>query len=216
MSEVDGGGMAVEAEPSHQYPVTFCCHATDGSRGGDQAEWCLPWKCMWSKGGCHWILLSRKKWHPLTFVDACWTFVKTKQWMQRSEVVVVPFQQWWHRCERQATFQTAMQIFTSLTCRLLFICWQKCIANGHVCIKKWYFVAENLLYQTVLLCSLYLLKFLLEINRRHYFQSNLRTFFVKTIEECFHRITDPHASLASPSTSQFSVVNTYFCSYIWC
>jgi len=46
MSEVDGGAMAVEAEPSHQYPVTFCCHATDGSRGGDQAEWCLPWKCM--------------------------------------------------------------------------------------------------------------------------------------------------------------------------
>ena len=32
-SEADGGGMAVEAESSHQYPVIFCCHATDGSRG---------------------------------------------------------------------------------------------------------------------------------------------------------------------------------------
>jgi len=27
------GGTAVEAEPSHQYPVTFCCCVTDGSRG---------------------------------------------------------------------------------------------------------------------------------------------------------------------------------------
>jgi len=33
MSEVDVGVMAVEAEPSHQYSVTCCCHVTDGSKG---------------------------------------------------------------------------------------------------------------------------------------------------------------------------------------
>jgi len=33
MSEADVGGMAVEIEPSHQYSITFCCHATDDSRG---------------------------------------------------------------------------------------------------------------------------------------------------------------------------------------
>jgi len=27
------GGMAVEAEPSHQNPITCCCCVTDGSRG---------------------------------------------------------------------------------------------------------------------------------------------------------------------------------------
>jgi len=32
-SEADVGGMAVEAEPFHQYPITFCCCVTDGSRG---------------------------------------------------------------------------------------------------------------------------------------------------------------------------------------
>jgi len=32
-SEADVGGMAVEVEPSHQYPVTFCCCVIDGSRG---------------------------------------------------------------------------------------------------------------------------------------------------------------------------------------
>ena len=32
-SKVDIGGAAVEVETSHQYSATFCCCATDGSRG---------------------------------------------------------------------------------------------------------------------------------------------------------------------------------------
>jgi len=32
-SEVDVGGMAVEAEPSHQFSIPFCCCVSDGSRG---------------------------------------------------------------------------------------------------------------------------------------------------------------------------------------
>ena len=32
MSEVDVGGMALEAEPSHQYSITFCCRVRDGGR----------------------------------------------------------------------------------------------------------------------------------------------------------------------------------------
>ena len=32
-SEADDGDMAVEVEPSRQYSVTFCCRATDDSRG---------------------------------------------------------------------------------------------------------------------------------------------------------------------------------------
>ena len=30
-SQSDVGGISVEVEPSYQYPVTFCCHETDGS-----------------------------------------------------------------------------------------------------------------------------------------------------------------------------------------
>jgi len=44
-------------------------------------KWCLMWRCMWSKG----VPLNsslRKKWHPLTFVDACWMFMETKQWIR--------------------------------------------------------------------------------------------------------------------------------------
>ena len=32
VSETDGGGMEEEAEPSHWYSATCCCHMTDGSR----------------------------------------------------------------------------------------------------------------------------------------------------------------------------------------
>jgi len=32
-AEADGGGMAVEVEPSHQNSITCCCRATDGSGG---------------------------------------------------------------------------------------------------------------------------------------------------------------------------------------
>jgi hypothetical protein len=35
--------------------------------------------------------------------------------------------------------------------------WQKCIANGGDYVEKQCFVAKNLFYQIVLLCSLYLL-----------------------------------------------------------
>ena len=80
MSEVDIGGMAVEVEPSHQYSATFCCCVTGGSTGAvwqngiwrgsafEEKEWNLIPPC-------------RKKWHPLTFTDACWMFLETKQWM---------------------------------------------------------------------------------------------------------------------------------------
>ena len=46
----------------------------------------------------------------------------------------------------------------SNACRLLFIA-GKITANGGDCVGKQHFAAQNLLYQIVLLCSLYLLQF---------------------------------------------------------
>lgn len=58
----------------------FCCRVTDGSK-----------RALWQNGiwqgstdeakGCHWILLLRKKWHPLRSINACWKFLETNQWM---------------------------------------------------------------------------------------------------------------------------------------
>ena len=40
---------------------------------GTLTKWCLTWRCVWSKG----MELSFSMWekHPLTFTDACWTFM---------------------------------------------------------------------------------------------------------------------------------------------
>jgi len=43
-SEADADGMAVEDEPSRQYPVTVCCHATDGRM--HLTKWHLMWRCL--------------------------------------------------------------------------------------------------------------------------------------------------------------------------
>ena len=37
MSKADDGAMAVEAEPSQQYPLMCSCHVTEGS-GGAQSD----------------------------------------------------------------------------------------------------------------------------------------------------------------------------------
>ena len=55
MSEMDVGGMAVEAEPSHPYSVTLCCRMTDEAQ---------RWE--WNK-----FLHVEQKQHPLLFTDTC-------------------------------------------------------------------------------------------------------------------------------------------------
>jgi hypothetical protein len=74
-SEVDVGDMTVEVEPSRQYAVKFCCHATDDSR---RAVW---HGSEYGAKVCNWIPSYKKKLHPVTLIDACWTFTETKQWM---------------------------------------------------------------------------------------------------------------------------------------
>jgi len=47
---------------------------------GSLTQWCLTWKCRWSKG----VPLNSsmwKKWHPLPSINTCWMFIAIKQWM---------------------------------------------------------------------------------------------------------------------------------------
>ena len=83
-------------------------------------KWRLTWKCM-GRNGVSLNSSMWKTWHSLAFTDACWMFLKTKQWI---------WAQWgsgW--CISAVATVTA----------------------GHLC----WCGAENLLYETVLLCSLY-------------------------------------------------------------
>ena len=47
---------------------------------GSLTEWRLIWKCVWSRG-VELNSFKQKKWHPLTFTNACWTFMESKQWI---------------------------------------------------------------------------------------------------------------------------------------
>ena len=65
MSEADVGGMAEEAESSHQCSITFCCRVTDSSRGTvwQNRVW---YGSAYEAKGCSWILpcgINGTHWH---------------------------------------------------------------------------------------------------------------------------------------------------------
>ena len=113
-------------------------------RRGSPTTWHLTWKCMWNKR----VSLNfsmRKKWHSVTSVNTFLTFLKTKQWMGAQWVA---FQQWW-QC-----FTSTGADFYKCSMQALVYHWWKYTANGGDCVEKECFVAQNLPYQIVLLCSL--------------------------------------------------------------
>ena len=91
--------------------------------------------------------LHGEKMSPLPLSNACWTSMETKQWG-----VSGAFQQWWQQVTSAGAgfYKCSMQALANQ--------WWKCIANGGIFyVKKQCYVAENLLYQIVPMCSLYLL-----------------------------------------------------------
>jgi len=166
MSEVDAGGMAVEAEPSHQCSITCCCRMTDGSREGhsDRMASDMEGKAEEAKVW-NWIPPCRKKWHPLPFMDTCWMFIETNQQMWALWGWVVRFS------SGDCGSPLLVKIFAFVACRLLFIvgehskwwclCWKTMFGS-------WEFAQSNSV--TVQFVAVWVS---MEINRRHYFQSDL-------------------------------------------
>ena len=66
-SEAGVGGMAVEAEPSHQYPIPCRCYGQNGvwCGGACEAKVC-HWIPPWGKNGthCHLLMLAECLWRP--------------------------------------------------------------------------------------------------------------------------------------------------------
>ena len=107
MSEADGGGMAGDIEPSHQYPITCCCHVTGGSRGAVWQSGVWHGSAYEAKV-CHWIPpwgTNGTYWHSLTLAECFW---RPSSGCEHTEVIGGAFQQWQERCQKQATFQTVM------------------------------------------------------------------------------------------------------------
>ena len=143
MSEVDVGGTTVETEPFHQNSITFCCWMTDGSRGAvwQNSVW---YGSAYETKVCHWIRPCRKKSHILLNFcgDQTVDFNTVKRW-------VVCFN------HGNSGSPPPVHNFTSAEFRLLLISGKTAqLMMVTVLKKKYCFVAENLLYQIVLLCTL--------------------------------------------------------------
>jgi len=173
-SEVDVGGMAVEADPSHQQSIMFCCCATDGSRG---AVW---HNAVWHGGVyepkvCHWIPSCGKKWHPLTFTGSCWTFIK--------QTVDVSAVRWRVVCFSSSGSDVKDKPRSRLPCRFLQACHESSCSLLEKMHSLWWWLWwktafcswEFALPKAVIVLFVFAVVSM-EINRRHYFQSHLCTF----------------------------------------
>jgi len=110
------GGMAVEAEPSHQYSIPCCCCVTNGSR---RPVWQgRIWHgSVYEAKVSNWIPPCRKSctiWHSLMSAEPLWRPTSgchmVRQW-------VVHFSS----CDSNNRLSPQVQIFMSVGCRLLFI-----------------------------------------------------------------------------------------------
>ena len=105
ISEANVSGMAVEAEPSHQYPITFHCCVTGDSRGA-----------VWQNSIWHGSKDETKVWNwippwwkhdtPLTFISTCW--METSLCSHPLLGVGGALQQQWQQRERQVMLWMAM------------------------------------------------------------------------------------------------------------
>ena len=128
-SEVDVGDMAVEFEPSHQYPITFCCHVTDSSGRAVQ------YNGLWygSKYGVKvylWIPPCENNgnyWYVLILAERWWI---PNSGCENTEGVGGAFQQWqqWITSTGSDFYQCSMQALVHH--------WWKCTANGDSYVEK--------------------------------------------------------------------------------
>ena len=123
---------------------------------GRLTEWHLTWKCVLNKE-VELNSSTRKKkcthWCLLILAEGSW---KPSSGCEHSEAVGGAFQQQW-----QWVTSTGADIYKHGMLALVHS-WQKCIANGGAYVEKECFVAENFLYQMVLLYSWYQLQFSLK------------------------------------------------------
>ena len=105
MPEADVSGMEVEAEPSSQYSITFCCSKTDGSRAA-----------VWQSKDVSLHSSVRKKngtlWHALMLAELLWR----NSGCEHSEVVSDVFQQWQQQVE---VASTGVDFYKHDSCSLL-------------------------------------------------------------------------------------------------
>ena len=135
-------------------------------------KWRLPWKCIWSK--CMSLNSSMwKKWHMLPFIDACWTFVESKQWMWAqwgsgwcASVVATMTVAHLHWCKFLPTLFIALvhcscSTLAKMNCSWWWLYWKTVFCS-------WEFALSNSVIVLFVAVAVSM-----EINRKHYFWSDL-------------------------------------------
>jgi len=162
-SEADGGGMAVEVESSHQYPIIFSCCMTDGSRG-----------TIWQNGTWHGSVyrcevgfLHVEKMVP---TNTLWHLLN----VSRDQTVYVNTVRWWvvHFNSNDSGSPLLIQIFMRATCKFLLIADENTQLTAVTILKTVFCSWEFALLNGVLVVFV-LIIFSMIINRRHYFWFDL-------------------------------------------
>ena len=118
--------------PIFHYVLSLCGR---WQQRGSLTKWCLTWKCRWSKG-VEFNSSIQKRLHPLIFINACWTFMETKQWMvtQWGDGWCIPamvMETW-----KTSHISNSQRDFYKHSMQTLVHCWWKYIANSGDYVKK--------------------------------------------------------------------------------
>jgi len=133
---------------------------------GSMTKWCLTWKWVWRKG----VELNCSMQKKIAPIDTYWYLMNISgDW-----TVDVSTVRWWVVCSSKGNSDSGsaplVHIFTSVSCRLLFITghWCKCIDDAGDYVEKVFYSWEFALAKSVIVLFISVAVFI-EINRRHYF-----------------------------------------------
>lgn len=125
---------------------------------GTLKKWCLVRNCLWRKG----VELNssmQKELHPLMFTDTYWMFWRPnsgcEHWGSGWCISATVTATWKTSPVLDGHAQLSYKAVTDTRWRASSPAHLHESANGDDCVEKQYFVAENLLYQIVLLWSLF-------------------------------------------------------------
>ena len=130
LSQVDVCSMTVEVEPLHQYSITFCCCATNGSRGAVWQNAIWHGMCMKQKCGVDFLHAEKITYWPSLMLAECW-------WRPTVDVSTV---RWWvvHFSSGVATATitfTGADFYERGMKALAHPVW-KCICNSDIYVEK--------------------------------------------------------------------------------
>lgn len=152
--------MAAEVEPSHQYPIVAVWQM---AAEGGLTQWCLTRKCMWREG------MSEK----IAPINVCWCLVnvlwRPKSGCEHSEAVGGV-------SAATAVTSTGARFYKHNTQGLIHWWWMCINSTGSDCVEKIVFCSWEFALSSSVVVHVVSAVVSMEINRRHYFQSNIHIF----------------------------------------